>query len=201
MIITNNDILVKDKETDEFKVFKMPGIEQTPNIPYYHMYASKISEHQRYFKDFIKNIYGSKLSKYILAIIVPDDTTPLEAIFINEFFLNSGACKAVAQMTMGQALSKTHRKYISVSKSTRNVILQYINNNEVKAQRIYDKNEYDADTVIEDAKRLHIDIEYSDAPIFVNNLNMNMDDLFKIGRVVSPKEFLDKIAEIDVEKV
>lgn len=201
MIITNNDILVKAKETDEFKVFKMPGIDETPNIPIYHMFASKIAECQHYFKEFIKKIYGTKLSKYILAIIVPDDTTPLESIFINEFFLNSDACKAVAQMTMGQALSKEHTKYISVSKSTRNVILQYINNHQVKAQKIYDKNEYNSDMVMEDAKRLHIDIEYSGAPIFVNNLNMNMDDLFEMGKVITPKEFLDKIAKIDVEKL
>lgn len=201
MVITNNNVLVKDKETNEFRVFKMPGIEDVPNIPFYHMFASSISECQRHFKEFVKNIYGNRLSKYIMAIIVPDDTTPLESIFINEFFLNSGACKAVAQMTMGQALSKEHSKYISVSKSNRNVILQYIHNNQVKAQRLYDKNEYDADLVIEDAKRLHIDVEYSGAPAFVNNLNMNMDDLFEIGRVVTPKEFLDKIAQIDVEKV
>lgn len=201
MVITNNDILVKDKDTDEFRVFNMPGIEETPNIPFYHSFASKIGERQTHFRNFLKTIYGNKLSKYILAIIVPDDTTPLESIFINEFFLNSGACKAVAQMTMGQALSKEHTKYISVSKSTRNVVLQYINNNEVRAQRIYDKNEYDTNMVVEDAKRLHIDVEYSGAPAFVNNLNMNMDDLFEIGKVISPKDFLDKIAKIDVEKI
>ena len=48
-------------------------------------------------------MYGKKLSKNILAILVPDDTTALESIFINELFLNSDACKAVAQMKMGQA--------------------------------------------------------------------------------------------------
>lgn len=201
MVITNNNILIKDKETNEFRVFKMQGIETVPNIPFYHMFASDISKCQHQLKEFVKIIYGSKLSKYIMAIIVPDDTTPLESIFINEFFLNSGACKAVAQMNMGQALSKEHSKYISVSKSNRNVILQYINNNQIKAQKFYDINEYNADLIIEDAKRLHIDVEYSSAPVFVNNLNMNMDDLFDLGRVVTPKQFLDKIAQIDVEKV
>lgn len=201
MVITNNNILIKDKETNEFRVFKMQGTEIAPNIPFYHMFASNISQCQHQFKEFVKIIYGNKLSKYIMAIIVPDDTTPLESIFINEFFLNSGACKAVAQMTMGQALSKEHTKYISVSKSNRNVILQYINNNQIKAQKFYDKNEYSPELIIEDAKRLHIDVEYSSAPVFVNNLNMNMDDLFEMGRVVTPKQFLDKIAQIDVEKV
>jgi hypothetical protein len=201
MIITNEDILVKKRDSDEFVSFKMPGIEETCNIPFYHQFAQKISECQYYFKNFIKKEYEKKYSKSILAIITPDDTSSLESIFINEFFLNSGACKAVAQMTMGQALSKEYPRYISLSKSQRNIILQYINNNEVRAKKYYDFNSYDVKTIAEDAKRLHIDIEYEGVPVFINNLNMNMDEFFEMGQVVTPKDFLDKIAVIDIEKV
>ena len=201
MIITNDNILIRKKESEEFITFEMPGIEEVSNIPFYHQFAKKISECQYYFKQFIKKEYGKKYSKNVLAIITPDDTSPLEAIFINEFFLNSGACKAVAQMTMGQAISKNHSRYISISKSSRNIILQYINNNEIRAKKYYDCNEYDVKTIIEDAKRLHIDIEYSGVPVFVNNFNLNMEEFFEMGHVVTPKDFLDKIAVIDVEKV
>lgn len=201
MIITNNNILVWDNENEEFKSFEMPGIELLPNIPFYHSFAEKIAECQYYFKEYIKKLYGKKAQKYVLAIIVPDDTTKLESIFINEFFLHSGACKAVAQITMGQALDKFHSKYISLSKTNRNIVLQYINNNEVKAQKLYDRDFKDVNKIGEDAKRLHIDVEYDDVPIFVNNFNMNMDEFFEIGVVVTPKAFLDKISIIDVEKV
>ena len=200
IIITDNCILVKDKDTNQFKTFVMPNIETVDTIPFYHQFAKKISECQYCFKDFVKSIYGKKVTKYVIAIIVPDDTSPLEQIFIKEFFLNSGACKGVAQMTMGQAISKSHTKYITISKSTRNVILKYINNHEVMAQKLYPINSYDAKTVIEDAKRLHIDVEYSGMPIFINNINVNMDDFAELGTMVSTKEFLDKIAMIDVEK-
>ena len=201
MIITNTNILVMDIENDEFIPFDMPGIEQDVNIPFYHQFAARIAESQRRFKDFINSIYGKKYNKNILAIITPDDTSPLESIFIREFFLNSGACKGVAQMTMGQALSKTDTKYISLSRSSRNIILQYINNNEVKAKKYYDVDEYNVDSILEDAKRIHIDVEYADVPIYVNNFNLNMDDFAAIGTVISTKEFMDKIAVIDVEKI
>ncbi len=201
MIITNKNILVKDRDSDAFITFEMPGIEKVMNVPFYHQFAQKIAECQHYFKDFIKKIYGKKYSKNILAIITPDDTSPLEAIFINEFFLNSGACKAVAQSTMAHTLSQTHSKYISLSRSSRNIILQYISNDEVMAIKYYDVDKYNPEEIFEDAKRLHIDVEYSGAPIFINNFNMNMDDFFEIGTVISPKEYLDKIAQIDVEKV
>lgn len=171
------------------------------NIPFYHHYAAKISETQHYFKEFIKSMYGKKLSKNILAILVPDDTTALESIFINELFLNSDACKAVAQMKMGQALSKTDESYVSISKSGRNLALLYVKNNEVIVSRYYDANGYDPAVVKADAARLHIDIEYKQVPVYVNNFNMNMDEFLDMGTVISPKDFMEKIAAVDVAKL
>ncbi|MGN0522229.1 MAG: hypothetical protein ACI4IQ_06290 [Eubacterium sp.] len=201
MIVTNSNILVKDKESDEFKTFSMPGMNPVANIPFYHQFAEKIAEGQYYFKEFMKGIYGKKLSKYIFAIIVPDDTSKLESIFINEFFVNSGACKAVAQTTMAQTLSKFDNGYISVSKSSRNVILEYVKNQQVLVSKIYNSSDCDPQQVMNDAKKLHIDIEYKDVPVYVNNFDLNMDEYFEMGEVISPKQFMEKIAVIDVEKL
>ena len=201
MIITNKNILLKNKENDEFIPFDAPNSEEIINIPFYHQFAQRLAESQIAFRNFVKDIYGKKLNRNILAIITPDDTSALESIFINEFFVNSGACKAVAQMTMGQALSKSEPKYVSISKSSRNIVLQYINNNEVRVRRFYDLNNYSTKQIIEDAKRLHIDIEYDDVPLYINNFNMDMDDFFDYGTVITPKMFMEKIAVIDVEKL
>lgn len=201
MIITNSNILVKDRESDEFKTFTMPSINPAPNIPFFHEFAEKIAESQYFFKEFMKGIYGKRLNKYILAIIVPDDTSKLESIFINEFFVNSGACKAVAQMPMALALSKKEIRYISVSKSSRNVILEYVRNNETVAKKLYDVHTCDMKQVMADAEVLHIDVEYNNVPVFVNNFNMNMDEYFDMGKVISTKEFMEKISKIDVEKL
>ena len=55
--------------------------------------------------------------------------------------------------------------------------------------------------IIEDAKRIHIDVEYSGVPVFINNFNMNMDDFADLGYVITTKDFLDKIANVHTEKV
>ena len=201
MIITNKNILVKDKESDEFKTFNMPALSDIPNIPFYHQFAEKIAECQYYFKEFMKTLYGKKLSKYIFAIIVPDDTSRLESIFINEFFLYSGTCKAVAQMPMALALSKEDNKYVSISKSNRNIILEYVRNHESVVIKYYDATTSDPKIITEDAQRLHIDLEYEKVPIYINNFNMNMDEYFNFENIISPKQFMEKIAEIDVEKL
>lgn len=201
MIITNTNILVKDKDSDEFKTFEMPSLNPVPNIPFYHEFAEKIAEAQYNFKEFMKQLYGKKLTKYILAIIVPDDTTKLESIFLNEFFVNSGACKAVAQMPMALALSKEDEKYISISKSLRNVTLEYVRDHECVVKRQYDINTYTPEQIKKDAEVLHIDVEYNDVPIYVNNFTMDMDELLELGEIVSPKAILKTIAQVDVEKL
>ncbi|MDE6469869.1 MAG: hypothetical protein K2L19_02460 [Eubacterium sp.] len=201
MIITNNSILIKDRDSDEFRTFNMPALNPAPNIPFYHEFAERIAESQYHFKEFMKSIYGKKLNKYILAIIVPDDTSRLESIFINEFFVNSGACKAVAQMPMARALSKEEIRYISISKSSRNVILEYVRNNETVVKKLYDIHTCDVNQVKADAEVLHIDVEYNDVPVFINNFNMNMDEYLEMGQLISTKEFMKKISVIDVEKL
>lgn len=200
MIITNSNILLLDRDTDEFKPFEMPALSNIPNIPFYHQFAEKIAEGQYYFKEFMKGIYGKKLTKYIFAIVVPDDTSKLESIFINEFFVNSGACKAVAQIPMALALSK-EESYISISKSTRNVILEYVRNQETVVRKMYDINTYSPQKVINDASVIHIDVEYRDVPVYINNFENNMLDFREYGTVISAKEFMEKISNIDVEKL
>ncbi|MCH5314706.1 MAG: hypothetical protein J1E81_02240 [Eubacterium sp.] len=201
MIVTNRNILVWDMNDKKFKAFSTSTENPSPNIPFYHEYAEKIAESQHYFKEFMKNLYGKKLTKYILAIIVPDDTSRLESIFINEFFVNSGACKAVAQMPMALALSKDDSKYISISKSLRNVTLEYVKNNETVVKKYYDINDCNSQQIANDINVLHIDIEYNEIPVFVNNFNKDMDDFFELGQVISSKEFMDKISAVDVEKL
>lgn len=200
IVITNQDILIKDRDSNKFITYQHSAKTTPPNIPFYHQFAAKISESQYYLKRFLKDLYGKKVNKYILAIVVPDDTSPLEQIFINEFFLHCDACKAVAQTTMSKVITKTHSKYVSISKTDRNVVLQYICNGEIMAEKMYDANDYDVKKIIEDSKRLHIDVEYAGMPVFINDFNMNMDDFHDFGQIITTKEFLDKIANVDIEK-
>ena len=77
-------------------------------------------------------------------------------------------------MPMALALQKDENKYVSISKSSRNIVVEYVRNHESVVTKYY---------------------------VFINNFNMNMDEYLSFGNVVTPKQFLDKIAEIDVEKL
>lgn len=199
IVVTEKEILVRERDTNKFVSFKLSARDSDPFIPFYHQYAEKISESQYYFKEFIRSLYGKKASKYVMAIFTPDDTTPLEKIFINEFFLHCGACKAVAQTSMSQAVSKDER-YISISRTKRSMVMRYIHSNEILAEKKYDATNYDTKIIKEDAQRIHIDVEYSNVPIYINCFDVNMDEFGDFGTKVLTKDFLDKIAEVDVTK-
>ena len=63
IIITNTNILLYDKASEEFKPFSLQGVESQPNIPFYHSFAKKIAESQHYFKEFLKQYYPKKANK------------------------------------------------------------------------------------------------------------------------------------------
>ena len=42
MIITNNSILIKDKESGEFKTFTMPALIENSEYSFYHQFAEKL---------------------------------------------------------------------------------------------------------------------------------------------------------------
>lgn len=200
VLVTNSTILVKDGETDNFKEFYIPALHEQPNIPFYHQFANEIQKNQNMFCNFIKSLYGKRISKYVIALIVPDDTSRLESIFLNEFFLHSGVGKAVAHATMGQALSKDEQ-YISLSRTMRNIVLQYIQGDKIQAQKFYDIHNYDPQTIRLDAQRIHIDVEYKETPIYINNFTLDMDEFFDMGTVITPQRLLEIISELMVEKI
>ena len=104
-------------------------------------------------------------------------------------------------MPMALALQKDENKYVSISKSSRNIVLEYVRNHESVVTKYYDMTTADPNVIMADAAKLHIDLEYESVPVFINNFNMNMDDFLDMGQVITTKDFLDKIANVQTEKV
>lgn len=199
IIVTNDDILVKRKGKNEFLTFNIEGIDQVSNVPFYHHYAKKLDDSVNIFKEFIKDEYGTMLGRPYIAVIIPDDTTELERAFLQSFFLNVG--KALAISTMSQVLSCELAKYISISMTNRCIVLQYVSHGEILATKFYDSTSYDIDQIKIDTTRIHIDADYAEVPVLVNNLSGNMIDFMDMGEVVFPDAFRRTICDLSVEKI
>ena len=200
VIVTNNNFLVKKKGSYEFFEFTVEQNNTIPNVPFYHKLAKKVDLSIKDFKAVLKEEYNSfALSKPTFALILPDDTSDMESTFLQNFFLNSG--KAVIITNISQILAPSAKQYVSLSKTSRAICLQYISDGEIKAERFYDSNDYDIEQIKIDITRLHIDIDYNEIPIYINNLHNDMDEFAQFGQIISAQAIKRRVCDIKIEKI
>lgn len=199
VIITNDDILVKRKGKNEFIVFNHKNGEHIPNVPPYHSFAKDLAHSSNEFKNFINEEYSLHFFRPFIVAVVPDDSTPLEIAFLKSFFANNA--KAVVTTRMSQVLTREHEKYISLSKSIRSISLQYVNHGEIFAERYYDSTSYNIAQIKKDITRIHIDADYDNVPVLINNMSDDMFDFADMGELIFPDTFRRTVCDISLEKI
>ena len=160
-----------------------------PNVPFYYHF---FDEDKTYIKDMASLI--KKLNIRNATIIIPDDSVDIEVdrkIF-TEFFLKCGV-KKIQMKPQCFLLSLDNKKYISVSRTTRTIVLQYIVNNQSIIKKYYDKNYTDMDQIVLDVKNIHIDCKYESVPVYINNINDDMEKFKVIGPLVSLNNIITNI--------
>ncbi len=178
-IIVGHSSLIIKKEGDNLEN-KIDYASFIPNIPFYYHF---FDEDKNYISDMKSLIKKLKIRNAV--IIAPDDAIDLEVDrkVLTEFFLQCGVKKV--QIKSQCFLLSLDNKYISISKTTRTLILQYIVNKKTIVKKYYDKNCIDIEQIALDIKSLHADCSYESIPIYINNMNNDMEKFRKIGTLVS----------------
>lgn len=192
-IISNKSLIIK-KENDDLESIK--AFESfIPNVPFYYHF---FDEDKPNIED-IKNEI-TKLRMKNLTIILPDDAIDLEVDkrILTEFFLLRGI-KKVQVKAQCVYLSLFNEKYISISRTTRTMVLQYIVNNKSIVKKYYDKNYIDMKEIALDVKNLHTECEYENIPIYINNINNDMDKFEVIGTLVSLNDIINNIMKSEMD--
>jgi len=149
--------------------------------PYHHLFdEDKCS----YLMDITSQI--KKLKMKNITIILPDDCIDLavEKKILTGFFTDNGISKI--QFTFQCfLLSLENKKYISISKTTRTLVMHYIAYKAALATRYYDLNNTTIEEVSQDLKNIHSQCKYNDIPVFINNVNDNMEAFSSLGTLVS----------------
>lgn len=186
-IIVGHKSLIIKKEGDESQSI-IDFVSFIPNVPFYYHF---FDEDKTYTKDMTSLIKKLKIRK--ATVIVPDDSIDLEVdkrMFI-EFFRRCGVKKVEVQ-SQCFLLSLDNKKYISISRTTRTIVMQYIVNNESIAKKFYDKNYTDMKQIALDAKSLHTDCQYDVIPIYINNINNDMEKFRGVGTLISINDYIFK---------
>lgn len=191
IIVGHKSLIIKKEGDDSENIIDFVSF--IPNVPFYHHFFDK---DKTYIRDMTSLIKRLKIRN--ATIIVPDDSIDLEVDrkVLTEFFLQCGV-KKVQTKPQCFLLHLDNKKYISVSKTTRTIVLQYIVNNKSIAKKYYDKNYTDIDQVVLDLKSLHVDCEYENIPVYINNINNDMEGFKGIGNLVSLNDIIGNLMNIE----
>lgn len=187
IIVGNNSFIIK-KEGE--KLENIIGFQSIiPNIPFYHHLYDK---DKTYVTDITNKIKRLKIKK--VTIIIPDDSIDIEVDkrILIEYFMLCGAKKVNVNFQCF-LLSLDTKNYISISKTTRTIVMQYIANNISLAKKYYEKDYTDMQQIALDMKYLHTDCEYGRMPVYINNINNDMDRFKAIGNMISIHDMINNL--------
>jgi DNA mismatch repair ATPase MutS len=179
IIVRNNSFIIKREDDDLESVIELQTF--IPHIPaYYHLFDE---DKENYIKDIKGEIKRLKIKN--ATIIFPDDSIDLEVDkrVLTEFFLQAGVKKI--QVNFQCFFLSFDKKYISVSKTARTLIMQYIAYNKSVSKRYYDKNYTDIEQIMIDIKKLHTECANNRIPVFINNINNDMEGFKAVGKLTS----------------
>ncbi|WP_297429870.1 hypothetical protein [Clostridium sp.] len=192
-IISNKSLIIKKENDDLESINDFESF--IPNVPFYYHFFDKDKPN---IEDIKSEIIKLRIKN--LTIIVPDDAIDLEVDrrILTEFFLLRGI-KKVQVKAQSAYLNLFNEKYISISRTTRTMVLQYIVNNKSIVKKYYDKNYTDVKEIALDVKNLHTACEYENPPIYINNINNDMEKFEVIGTLVSLNDIINNIMNSETD--
>ncbi|WP_139243453.1 hypothetical protein [Anaerocolumna xylanovorans] len=185
IIVADNGFVIKNEINQSENIIEFPAY--IPNVPFYlHLFDENNNE----IKNITNHIKNLKMKN--VSVIMPDDTLDIyvdKKIFL-DYFYTFGA-KKVEVNYQCLLLTQYGNHYISFSKTARNMAIQYIKGGKSLAQKYYDKDFKDIEQIRKDMQRLHIDCEYGNQTVYINNVNNNMDLFENIGNLVTRSDIFN----------
>lgn len=194
IIVSNSSFIIKEDDDNFETVIELQSY--IPNVPAYHHLFD--IDKKDYIDDLKRQIRKLKMKNAI--IIMPDDAIELEVDkkIVTEFFLQLGVKKVQVNFQC-YYMNLDNKKYISISKTSRMLVLQYISYNKTINKKYYDRNLIDIGRIKKDINDIHDDM-YSVLPIFVNNINDDMEGFEGVGNLISLHEFKTNIKNNNINK-
>lgn len=195
IIVSNSSFIIKKDGGNIETVIELQSF--IPNVPaYHHLYDT---DKKDYIDEIKRQIKKLKIKDAI--IIMPDDAIELEVDkrMLIEFFLQVGVKKAQVNFQC-YYMSLDNKKYISISKTSRMIVLQYISYNKIVIKKYYDKSYIDIEQIKKGINSIHDDnMMYSILPAYINNINNDMEEFNDIGHLVSLDEFVDNVIKNEIK--
>lgn len=193
IIVSNNSFIIKKEGEPLEKTIELQSF--IPNVPAYHNLFDK--DKANYIEDIRKQIKSLKIKNAV--IVLPDDAVDVEVDqrVLIEFFMLCGVKKTQLNFQCF-LLSLQDKKYVSISKTVRNMVVQYIEYNKVISRKYYEKDYSDMEQLVLDIKSLNGDYEYGMIPVYINNMNGDMESFNIMGNMVSLDDIIENAVKNDM---
>ncbi|OPJ63794.1 hypothetical protein [Clostridium oryzae] len=193
IIVSNNSFIIKKEGEPLEKTIELQSF--IPNVPAYHHLFDK--DKANYIEDIRKQIKSLKIKNAV--IVLPDDAVDVEVDqrVLIEFFMLCGVKKTQLNFQCF-LLSLQDKKYVSISKTVRNMVVQYIEYNKVISRKYYEKDYSDMEQLVLDIKSLNGDYEYGMIPLYINNMNGDMESFNIMGNMVSLDDIIENAVKNDM---
>jgi len=197
VILRDNKMLFKINDQSNVIEYSFTDLKAYPNIPFY----INIFESENIRKSIKPIVYenlntlSEKIFKPEVFVLVDDDTMGIEKRAIEEFILISLAPRKVAIIEQCLLLAPNDiEKYIAVSISCRLIILSYIKNRDVLAQKFIDNKACSVEELKELIRNLHDDCESNKLDIYLNGTHLKKYS--QLGKVIDTYELFDNAQKI-----
>jgi len=197
VILRDNKMLININDQSNLVEYSFTDLETYPNIPFY-INIFETNNIRKNLKPMVYenlNTLSEKIFKPEVFVLVDDDTMGIEKRAIEEFILISLAPKKVAMVEQCLLLSPTGiEQYISVSKSCRLIILSYIKNRDILAQKFIENKDYSVEELIKLIRTLHDDCKFNKLDIYLNGTHLKKYS--EIGKVIDIYELLNNTQKL-----
>lgn len=180
IVVGNSSFFIRRQDSDIRTEIHLETF--APYIPpYHHLFDENKCA---YLLDITSQIKKLKIKN--ATIILPDDVVDVavERKMLTGFFSENGVSKIQVNHQCF-LLNLDNKKYISISKTSRTIVMHYIAYREALATRYYDIGNTNIEEITQDLKNIHIQCKCNDVPVFINNIDENMDEYSSLGTLVS----------------
>lgn len=152
--------------------------------PYYSYFKELFCEGENLTLEALANVKPRQVE-----VLLPDDTLQVDIRWIKAFFIQKLHCCNINLTFQSLYLSRVEKKYISLTKTCRCIVMKYIKQGNV-IQESFLPLSSNKEEIIDEIKQLHSEIVLGTTPLFI----IDHLDLFKVmgnmGKMVTASDIL-----------
>lgn len=204
VLFRDKKLIVKTKNEEEMVQYSLDNAKVYPNVPFYsNLFQDKIDINTvgKCIKDRLKQCKSKiELMKPLVFVLMPDDITDVDKRAIQEFTMVLFKPKEVLLVCECVFSAPVEEQdYICIYKSCRMIVITYVKEKDIKAQKFIENKDYTIDEIKRFIYNLHEDCMFNKLRVYLNGEDVSK--YAELGKIVERQELLNNVLSISSLKL